>query len=140
MTVPGAVGQKLLGPERICPAIVLLADVPEDVALFNSIRDALRVYPQDRANYMAGETAQSIDGYYPLYTTEAAANDAGDGSSHTHTFDGVTYYMPNGVTYYHGNYNEPADTTDSGSTDTTDSDDSGSTDSGSSSSGGSYGY
>ena len=46
-----------------------------------------------------------IDGYYPLYTTEAASNAAGNGSSHTHTFDGVTYYMPNGgTTIYHGTY------------------------------------
>ena len=85
--------------------------------------------------------AVAIQGHYPLYTTEADANAAGSGSSHTHSFDGVTYYMPDGgVAIYHGNYNEQADTTDSGSTDTTDSDDSGSTDSGSSSSGGSYGY
>ncbi len=47
----------------------------------------------------------AVEGYYPLYTTEADANAAGDGSSHSHTFSGVTYYMPNGVTYYHGDYN-----------------------------------
>ena len=75
------------------------------------------------------DSPRAIDGYYPLYTTEAGADTAGNGTSHTHTFDGVTYYMPNGVPYYHGNYSEPADTT------------SDSTDSGSSSSGGgSYGY
>ena len=51
-----------------------------------------------------GAGAQAIDGYYPLYSTEAAANAAGDGTSHSHTFDGVTYYMPNGVTFYHGDY------------------------------------
>ena len=105
--------------------------------------------------------AQAISGYYPLYTTEADADAAGNGASHAHVIDGVTYYMPDGgVPIYHGNYNEPEDTTsdstdssstdttdsgstdstDSDSTDTTDSDDSGSTDSGSSSSGGSYGY
>ena len=50
------------------------------------------------------EAPQAIDGYYPLYTTEADANAAGDGTSHTHTFDGVTYYMPNGVPYHHGDY------------------------------------
>ena len=47
----------------------------------------------------------AIDGYFPLYETEEAANAAGNGSSHTHTIDGVTYYMPDaGVTIYHGNY------------------------------------
>ena len=46
----------------------------------------------------------AIQGYYPLYTTQEAS-DAIGGSSHAHTFDGVTYYMPdNGVTIYHGNY------------------------------------
>jgi hypothetical protein len=49
-------------------------------------------------------TPQAINGYYPLYTLEADANAAGDGSSHTHEFDGTTYYMPNGVTFYHGDY------------------------------------
>jgi hypothetical protein len=50
------------------------------------------------------ETPVAISGYYPLYTTESASNAAGDGTSHTHEFDGVTYYMPNGVTFYHGDY------------------------------------
>ena len=49
-------------------------------------------------------TPQAMDGYYPLYTSESDANAAGNGTSHSHTFNGVTYYMPNGVTYYHGNY------------------------------------
>ena len=49
---------------------------------------------------------KAISGYYPLYDLEASANAAGDGSSHTHTFSGVTYYMPNGVTFYHGNYGQ----------------------------------
>ena len=47
----------------------------------------------------------TINGYYPLFTTEAAADAAGNGSSHAHTFDGVTYYMPDaGTTIYHGTY------------------------------------
>jgi hypothetical protein len=50
------------------------------------------------------EVAYAVNGYYPLYSTEAVANAAGNGSSHSHTFDGVTYYMPEGVTYYHGDY------------------------------------
>ena len=49
---------------------------------------------------------KAISGYYPLYDLEASANAAGDGSSHSHTFDGVTYYMPNGVTFYHGDYGQ----------------------------------
>ena len=50
------------------------------------------------------ETPQAIDGYYPLYVSEAEANAAGDGTSHTHAFDGETYYMPNGVEFFHGDY------------------------------------
>ena len=47
----------------------------------------------------------ALDGYFPLYETEEASNAAGNGYSHTHTIDGVTYYMPDGgVTIYHGNY------------------------------------
>ena len=47
----------------------------------------------------------AINGYYPLFTTEEVANAAGDGTSHTHVFDGVTYYMPDsGTPIYHGNY------------------------------------
>ena len=48
--------------------------------------------------------AQAVNGYYPLYETEADANAAGNGSSHTHSLSGTTYYMPNGVTQFHGNY------------------------------------
>ena len=50
------------------------------------------------------------NGYYPLFLTEAEANlwSAGNGSSHTHEFGGVTYYMPNGLTLgvdqFHGTY------------------------------------
>ena len=58
-------------------------------------------------NYGPGEDSGpfEVNGYYPLYSLESDANAAGDGTSHSHEFDGVTYYMPNGVTYYHGNYN-----------------------------------
>ena len=98
------------------------------------------------------EVPQAINGYYPLYTSEAESDyNSSNGESHEHEIDGVTYYMPDaGVTLYHGTYDDGTGTTDSGdsgstdSEDTTsdsdDSDDSGSTDSGSSSSGGSYGY
>ena len=46
----------------------------------------------------------AIDGYYPLYPSAEAANFAGDGTHHTHIFFGKTFFMPNGVTFYHGNY------------------------------------
>ena len=46
----------------------------------------------------------AINGYYPLYATTEAANFAGDGTNMTHIFFGQTFYMPNGVTYYHGTY------------------------------------
>ena len=53
-------------------------------------------------------TAIAVEGYYPLYDTETAANFVGDGTSHTHTLGGVTYYMPDGLTLgetmFHGNY------------------------------------
>ncbi len=50
--------------------------------------------------------ALAVDGYYPLYTTEAAAQaESSDGTAHSHTLSGTTYYMPNdGVTIYHGTY------------------------------------
>jgi hypothetical protein len=46
----------------------------------------------------------AIDGYYPLYPSAEAANFVGNGTSHTHVFFGKTFYMPNGITFYHGNY------------------------------------
>lgn len=50
--------------------------------------------------------ALAVDGYYPLYTTESAAEaESSDGTAHTHVLGGVTYYMPNdGVVMYHGTY------------------------------------
>ncbi len=50
--------------------------------------------------------ALAVDGYYPLYTTESAAEaESSDGTAHSHTLSGTTYYMPNdGVTIYHGSY------------------------------------
>ena len=52
------------------------------------------------------EVPQAIDGYFPLYTSEAESDYASDnGESHTHDINGVTYYMPDeGTTLYHGNY------------------------------------
>ena len=49
----------------------------------------------------------AVDGYYPLYSTEEAANAASDaGTNHSHTLNGVEYYMPDGGTLYHGNYGD----------------------------------
>jgi hypothetical protein len=48
--------------------------------------------------------ATAIAGYYPLFRFERIAKLVGDGTAHSHIFDGVTWYMPNGVTYYHGDY------------------------------------
>ena len=56
----------------------------------------------------------AINGYYPLYDLEESANSVGDGTSHTHEFDGVTYYMPNGVEFFHGDYGT-TDTSSGGS-------------------------
>ena len=47
----------------------------------------------------------AINGYYPLYYTAAGANAASPTTTnHTHLINGITYYMPDGVTIYHGNY------------------------------------
>ena len=50
--------------------------------------------------------ALAVDGYYPLYTTESAAEaESSDGTAHSHTLSGTTYYMPNdGVIQYHNTY------------------------------------
>jgi hypothetical protein len=50
--------------------------------------------------------ALAVDGYYPLYSTESAAQaESSDGTAHSHTLSGTTYYMPNdGVIIYHGTY------------------------------------
>ena len=50
--------------------------------------------------------ALAVEGYYPLYSTESAAqSESSDGTAHSHTLSGTTYYMPNdGVTIYHGTY------------------------------------
>ena len=54
------------------------------------------------------------NGYYPLYENESDANGhaGGNGTSHSHEFGGVTYYMPNGLTMgvdqFHGTYGQIA--------------------------------
>ena len=110
------------------PHVVLDPSDDTDVATFNAIKASFEGYDATKAANREALRASliadgyglnqievmglvdedlgplAIDGYYPLYTSETLANLNGDGTSHTHTFDGVTYYMPNGVTYYHGNY------------------------------------
>ena len=57
-------------------------------------------------------TPISVSGYYPLYTTASCAeiHVGGNGTYHTHTFNYVTYYMPNGLggpgsgLQFHGDY------------------------------------
>jgi hypothetical protein len=53
----------------------------------------------------------AIDGYYPLYTSQTCAQQAGDGTTHTHVFNGLIYWMPNGVTNHHGDYIIPGQVT-----------------------------
>ena len=50
--------------------------------------------------------ALAVEGYYPLYSTESAAQaESSDGTAHSHTLSGTTYYMPNdGVIQYHNTY------------------------------------
>lgn len=60
-------------------------------------------------SYHSENEPLAIQGYYPLYTTEEGANSASPaGSHHTHTLNGTTYYMPNGLvlgeTFFHGDY------------------------------------
>ena len=67
--------------------------------------------------------AIAVNGYYPLYETEACANQhsGGNGTAHTHVFNSITYYMPNGLTMgvdmFHGDY--PGTTTTTTSTTST---------------------
>ena len=60
----------------------------------------------------------AINGYYPLYATTAAAEFNGDGTYHIHEFFGKTFYMPNGVENFHGNYVVEVGITTSGATST----------------------
>ena len=46
----------------------------------------------------------AINGYYPLYSTTTAAEFYGSGTYHTHEFFGKTFYMPDGIENFHGNY------------------------------------
>ena len=74
--------------------------------LEQSLIDAGYTQPEIAATYANIVGApQAIDGYFPLFETQAQAESAGNGSAHSHVIDGVTYYMPDGGTpIYHGNY------------------------------------
>tara|TARA_B100000900_G_scaffold406958_1_gene418856 strand:+ start:2953 stop:3285 length:333 start_codon:yes stop_codon:yes gene_type:complete len=60
------------------------------------------------------EKPMVVNGYYPLYKKELTSNlvsklTGGDGKSHQHKFDNLTYYMPNqnnALKLYHGDYKE----------------------------------
>ena len=51
----------------------------------------------------------NVNGYYPLYyNSEIATIKSPVNTYHTHVFNGITYYMPDGLvensTFFHGNY------------------------------------
>jgi hypothetical protein len=88
-------------------AQVTVTETPLDVATV--------VY--DSSSYCQVPTgALDVEGYYPLYSTESASNAvSSDGTSHSHTLGGTTYYMPNaGIVVYHGTYSLTATPTITG--------------------------
>ena len=88
-------------------AQVTVTETPLDVATV--------VY--DSSSYCQMPTgALAVEGYYPLYSTESASNAvSSDGTSHSHTLGGTTYYMPNaGIVVYHGTYSLTATPTITG--------------------------
>ena len=100
--------------------------------------DSSKVLKDSDASADAGP--YSINGYYPLYANQTNANNASpSGSSHTHTFYGTTFYMPNGLvmgqTMFHGNYVDGGETSSSSSSSSSSSGSSGGSASGSSSGG-----
>ena len=53
------------------------------------------------------ESPVCVNGYYPLYSSEYDSNrdPNGNGTSHQHTVNAVSYWMPNGLSYhFHGEY------------------------------------
>jgi hypothetical protein len=55
-------------------------------------------------NNVSDRSAFCVNGYYPLHLTEQQAKDAGNGTVVTHVIYGRSYYMPNGVDQWLGNY------------------------------------
>lgn len=47
----------------------------------------------------------AVSGFFPLYLTKQEAIRASpDKTYHTHTLNGKSYFMPDGVKHYHGDY------------------------------------
>lgn len=46
----------------------------------------------------------ALYGYYPLYDNEEVAKGVGDGTAMPHVIESVTYWMPNGIEQYHGDW------------------------------------
>jgi len=80
------------------PTVSLIVGVPTD-------SPTARPTNSPTGSPTGSSKAIAVNGYYPLYTTEAVSNANGDGSSHTHILNNITYYMPNGIEdFWHGNY------------------------------------
>lgn len=82
----------------------------DDIEIVDKITKSSLKSQQSAGTFTTYENADeqvgpyAINGYYPLYATAEAAEFAGDGTYHTHEFFGKIFYMPNGITNYHGNY------------------------------------
>ena len=87
------------------PSNVAVETLPTPAEPSNVVVSSTPVKPSQVEVLVTSPT--SVDGYFPLYMTAELANAAGNGTSHSHTFNGITYYMPNGVTFYHGDYTIP---------------------------------
>ena len=85
----------------------------DDVRIYSKALDLGEVQ-QLHDSTLPPATPIMVNGTFPLYATESDANGhaGGDGSSHSHVFDGVTYHMPNGlemgVTQFHGTFGQTA--------------------------------
>ena len=67
----------------------------EIVRVIRNFQDTLASFRARFGLPATQEIPQAIDGYYPLYTSEAESDLASDnGESHEHEINGVTYYMP----------------------------------------------
>ena len=71
---------------------------------------SIRVCSGDSDSSSDSDSPLAIKGYYPLYKSQSQSDaKSPSNSSHSHTFDGVTYYMPNDLdTFYHGDYEDGA--------------------------------
>ena len=117
------------GPQdaaEVIQSIVVQTEGVTSPNVYNFAFDALGVQFSDFNTYVFNTVAVAptinypiaLQGYYPLYADVVESNAAGNGSSHTHTFNGTVYFMPNGIDIYHGNY-PPALGTPTIATDTT---------------------